>query len=91
MAVSQILKLTEISLDTLANTSRVRILWKSQQTGASRNEYERTAKYWITVNGVKSAYTVPYTLPANSTETILNKTVTIPHREDGTGSIQVQT
>jgi len=91
MAVYQTLSVKEISVDTLANTSRVQILWKSQQTGESHNDNTRTAKYWITVNGEKTEYTVSYTLPAKTTKTILSKTVTVPHKSDGTGTVKVQT
>lgn len=91
MAVYQTLTLKEKSVDTLANTSQVQILWKSQQTGESHNDNTRTAKYWITVNGTKTEYTVSYTLPAKTTKTILNKTVTVPHTSDGTGTVKVQT
>ena len=70
MAVSQTLTLKETKVDVQANTSRVQILWKSQQTGDSHNYNSRTAKYWITVNGKKTAYTVSYTLPEKATETI---------------------
>lgn len=91
MAVSQKLTLKEIGVDTLANTSKVKILWTSTQTGESHNDNTRTAKYWITVNGTKTEYTVSYTLPAKTTKTILSKTITVPHREDGTGTVKVQT
>lgn len=91
MAVYQTLKLTETSVDKLANTSKVKVVWKSQQTGQSHNDNKRTAKYWITANGKKTAYTVDYTLPANTTETILSKTFTIQHEDDGTGSVKVET
>lgn len=91
MAVSQTLTLKETKVDALANTSRVQILWKSQQTGESYNLNSRTAKYWITVNGKKTAYTVSYTLPLQTTQTILDKTITVAHREDGTATVKVET
>lgn len=91
MAVYQTLKLTESSYDSLANTSQVKVVWTSQQTGQSHNDNKKTAKYWITANGVKTEYTVSYTLPANTTKTILSKTFTIPHGEDGSGTVTVET
>lgn len=91
MAVYQTLKLTETGVDNLTNTSKVKVVWKSQQTGESHNDNKRTAKYWITANGVRTEYSVDYTLPANTTETILSKTFTIPHAEDGTGTVKVET
>lgn len=91
MGVYQSLKLTETSYDSLANTSQVKVVWKSQQTGESHNDNKKTAKYWITANGVTTAYTVSYTLPAQTTKTILSKTFTIPRADDGTGSVTVKT
>lgn len=91
MAVYQTLNLTETGCDSLANTSQVKVVWKSQQTGDSHNDNKKTAKYWVSVNGVKTEYSVSYTLPAKTTRTILSKTFTIPHAEDGTGSVTVQT
>lgn len=92
MAVSQSLTLTESSVDTVANTSKVKIVWKSTQTGESYNSTERTAKYWITINGgTKTQYTVTYTLPKGSTKTILSKTITVSHKSDGSGTVKVDT
>lgn len=91
MAVYQTLTLTETSVDTLSNTSQVKVVWKSQQTGESHNDNKKSAKYWVSVNGVKTAYTVDYTLPAKTTKTILSKTFTVSHAEDGTGSVTVET
>ena len=92
MAVSQTLTLTEVagSVSISDNTSKVRILWKSTQSGESYNDYQRTATYWVTINGGEpSILEVGYTLPKNTTVTILDKIVTVPHREDGTGKISV--
>ena len=92
MAVSQSLTLEETIVDTLANTSEVKIVWKSTQTGESYNLVERTANYWITINGgEKKMYSVRYTLPLKKTKTILSTTIVVPHTEDGTGSVQVET
>ena len=94
MAVSQALTVTEIaySSNVAENTSRVRILWTSTQTGDSRNEYTRTAKYYISINGgAETEYSVNYTLPQNTTKTIVDTIITVPHRDDGTGSVSVRT
>ena len=91
MAVYQTLTLKEAKVDTLANASSVQILWKSQQTGESHNLNTRTANYWVTINGTRTQYSVSYTLPAKTTQTILNRTITVPHKDDGTGSIKVET
>ena len=94
MAVSQTLSVTEVagSVSTTANTSKVRILWQSTQTGESWNGYTRTAKYYISINGgAEAEYTVSYTLPLNSTKTIVDRTITVTHNGDGTGTVRVRT
>ena len=92
MAVSQTLTLTESDVSTSANTSKVRILWKSTQTGESWNGYTRTAKYYVSINGgAEAEYLVSYTLPQNSTATIVDTTITVAHKPDGSGSVTVRT
>lgn len=94
MAVSQTLTVTEVSesVNTSANTSQVRILWQSKQTGDSWNGYTRTAKYYVSINGgAETAYSVNYTLPQNSTKTIVDTTITVVHKSDGSGTVRVRT
>ena len=92
MAVSQSLTLTESNVSSSANTSKVRILWQSTQSGESWNGYTRTAKYYVSINGgAETEYLVSYTLPQNSTVTIVDTTITITHKSDGSGSIKVRT
>ena len=92
MAVSQSLSLTESDVNTLNNTSKVRILWKSTQTGESWNGYTKPAKYYVSINGgAETEYSVNYTLPQNATETIVDRTITVTHKSDGTGSVTVRT
>ena len=94
MGVSQSLTLTEVvgSGSIADNTSKVDIVWKSTQSGESWNGYTRTANYWVSINGgPETKYSVSYTLPQNSTKTILSKTITVPHKEDGTGTVKVRT
>lgn len=94
MAVSQILSVTEVSgsVNTTDNTSRVRILWQSTQTGESWNGYTKTATYYVSINGgEETAYSVSYTLPQNSTKTIVDATITVSHKSDGTGTVRVRT
>ena len=92
MAVSQTLTLTESNVVTASNTSKVRILWQSKQTGESWNGYARTAKYYVSINGgAETEYSVSYTLPQDSTKTIVDTTITINHKSDGSGSITVRT
>ena len=94
MAVSQNLSVTEVSgsVNTSANTSKVRILWTSTQTNNSHNNNVKTAKYYVSINGgAETEYSVSYTLPLNSTKTIVDTTITITHRGDGSGSVSVRT
>ncbi len=94
MAVSQTLSVTEVSgsVNASANTSRVRILWKSTQTGESWNGYTRVAKYYVSINGgAEKEYTVSYTLPQNTTNTIVDTTITVAHKADGSGNVIVRT
>ena len=94
MAVSQTLSVTEVSgsVDNAANTSKVRILWQSTQSGDSWNGYTRTARYYVSINGgAETTYNVSYTLPQNSTKTIVDTTITVAHRDDGTGAVKVRT
>lgn len=94
MAVSQTLSVTEVSgsVNNTANTSKVRILWQSTQSGDSWNGYTKTAKYYVSINGgAETAYSVSYTLPQNSTKTIVDTTITVTHNDNGTGSVKVRT
>lgn len=94
MAVSQTLSVTEVSgsVNATANTSKVRILWQSTQTGDSWNGYTRTAKFYISINGgAETEYPVNYTLPQNSTKTIVDTTITVTHKDDGSGTVNVRT
>ena len=93
MSVSQSLTVTEVSgsVNQSANTSKVRILWQSTQTGESWNGYTKTAKYYVSINGgAEKEYSVSYTLPQSTTATILDTTITVTHNGDGTGSIKVR-
>ena len=93
MAVSQSLTLTETSYSTSDNTSSVRIVWKSTQTGESWNGYGVSGDYYVSINGsTETKYHVDSVeLPLNSTVTIVDTTITVPHRDDGTGSVKVRT
>lgn len=92
MAVSQSLSVTQSSQSVSGNYSKVRILWKSTQSGASYNGYTLTGYYWVAKNGgSETKYSVGTTLPKSSTKTIVDKTITVDHRTDGTGSVKVRT
>lgn len=92
MAVSQTLTLTQSSQSISGNSSKVRILWKSTQSGESYNDYTKKAKYYVSINGgAETTYTVSYTLPKGKTKTIVDTTITVPHKADGTGKVKVRT
>lgn len=94
MAVYQSLSVTEVagSQNIGNNTSKVRILWTSTQSGESWNGYTRTAYYYVSINGgAEQAYSVTYTLPQKSTVTIVDTTITVNHKNDGTGVVSVRT
>lgn len=92
MRVSQNLTVTQKSRDFAGNFSKVRIRWTSTQSGSSWNGYNRTAYYYVSVNGgAEKKYSVKYTLPQNTTKTILDTTIVVPHRSDGTASVKVRT
>lgn len=90
-SVVQSLTLTQQSQSIDSNYSVVRILWTSTQDHNSYNNNTRTAKYYVTINGVETEYSVSYTLPKNTTKTILDTTIVVPHNNDGTGAVSVRT
>lgn len=91
MAVQQILTLTQLSQDRVANTSQVRILWKSTQTAGSYNSNQRTAHYWVDTGAGEQEFSVTYRLNRVSTDTILDTTVTVAHDDTGKGTVRVRT
>lgn len=93
MSVNQTLTLEQVSQSVANNTSKVRIKWTSQQTGTSYNDAPGDkAYYYITLNGgTETEYTVAFSLPQNTTKTILDTTITVAHKADGTGSVKVRT
>ena len=92
MAVYQSITLTDLGQDPTTNTSRVRILWQSTQTGGSYNETARSARYTLWVNGAEvKTVTVDYILPMQQTVTIGEETVTVNHNEKGEALVAVTT
>lgn len=92
MAVNQSLTLLQVSQNIAENTSRVRILWQSTQTGASYNDYTRTATWWLRVNGgTWSEHTVTYTLPKNQTANVVDVTLTVQHSQVGDCLVEAKT
>lgn len=91
MAVSQSLTLTQVSQSVSGNTSQARLVWKSTQTGQSWSGYERTAYYYIATNGgSETKYSITYTLPKGTTKTLVDRTFTVSHKADGTGSVKAR-
>ncbi len=92
MAVYQSLSVTQVSQNQEGNSSQVRILWQSVQTGGSYNDTRRTASYTVSCNGQSpESYSVSYTLPMQSTAVILDTTLTVPHDSKGEGVVEVTT
>jgi hypothetical protein len=92
MAVAQSLTLTKYAPSVASNTSKVRILWQSTQAGESWNGYTKTCKYYVSINGgAETEYSVSYTLPKNATATIVDTTIIVTHKTDGSGSVKVRT
>ncbi|MBO5831560.1 MAG: hypothetical protein J6R01_08145 [Alistipes sp.] len=93
MAVSQRLTVSQVSQDKPGNRTKYRILWASTQTGASYNNYKRIATYTVRTNddGTSAAYTVEYTLPKNTTQTVLDIELWVNHRNNGTAAVYVST
>lgn len=92
MAVSQSLNLYQGKQDAVSNSSKLRILWKSSQSGDSRNLNTRTAKYWVRINGgAEEEHSVSYTLPKGKTQTILDVTIDVPHDDTGKCEVSVRT
>lgn len=92
MAVSQSVSLTQTSQSVAENYSLVTFKWTSTQTGESHNDLTKTAYYYVSINGgSEKKYSVTYTLPRGSTKTIVEKSIKVAHKADGTGSIKVRT
>lgn len=92
MAVYQSLSLSQVSQNLEENTSQVRILWQSTQSGSSYNMVEHTAHYWISVNGQpEQQFGVTYHLPGHTAQPIVDTVLTVPHNEKGEATIQVRT
>lgn len=91
MAVYQNLSVTQLEQDIEKNTSRVRILWTSTQTGPSYNMVEDTGHFVLTVNGQEYMEDVRYTLPKQTEQVIVDKVMTVTHDDKGQALVQVQT
>lgn len=92
MAVNQSLTLTVVSQSTEENTSKVRLLWQSVQTGGSYNMTTRTAYYYVSVNGEEETQIpISYVLPYRDTATLADVTITVPHDDSGQGKLSVRT
>ena len=91
MAVYQTLSISLISQDQEKNCSKVHILWKSTQTGASYNMVEATGTYNVYVNGQEYREDVRYVLPKQTEQIILEKELMAYHDSKGEALIEVET
>ena len=91
MGVSQTLSVTKVSQSQSENTSDIRIVWKSTQSGSSYNNNLNTGWYNVTVNGVKTPYSANYKLTANTTVTIVDTIITVDHNSSGACTVKVDT
>lgn len=90
MGVSQSFTVTNVSQDIENNTSDIRIKWTSTQSGSSYNNNLNTA--WITVraNGERVMTLEPtYKLTANTTVTVYDDVITVPHNDAGECYLEV--
>ena len=92
MATTQSLTLTQVSQSPQNNTSKVRILWTTTQTGASYNNYSKEVYYWVSVNGgAETKYSVISSLPYQTTKTVVDTTIDVNHDEHGDCTVKVRT
>lgn len=92
MAVNQSLLLELIDQDPAGNHSRVRVFWQSVQNNGSYNLYERTAYFYVSVNGgQETRFPVIYTLPKNAAGVIADQVITVPHDDAGRATLTVRT
>lgn len=88
MAVLQNISLSITGQSIENNTSTVRILWQSSQTGSSGSSESCSGRCYISVNhGPEQEYAVTCALLPKSTVTVLDTRVTVSH--DLTGSCLV--
>lgn len=92
MAIYQSLTLTQVSQNIQQNSSQVRLLWQSTQTGNSYNMIAHEAKYWVSVNGQpEEENIVSYYLPQNTAHPIVDCEITVPHNDKGEATVTVRT
>jgi hypothetical protein len=92
MAVSQTINFTELSVDPITNTSKVRIRWESTQSGESYSDNSIRADFYISINGgAETRHSHGTTLPQNATKYVTTEIITVAHRDDGSGTVSVRT
>lgn len=91
MGVSQSFTVTKVSQDVNSNTSVIRIKWKSTQSGSSYNNVLNTCSVKVYANDVKVGDTiyVNYKLTANTTVTIYEGDIEVPHNDAGECTVKV--
>ena len=92
MAVYQNLSVTQLGQNGEENTSVIKILWQSTQTGLSYNAIADTGRYTVIVNGQEQVTReVTFVLPQNTTETIVSAEEVISHNDKGEAEVTVKT
>lgn len=92
MAVYQNLSVTQLGQNGEENTSVIKILWQSTQTGPSYNAIADTGRYTVIVNGQEQVTReVTFVLPPNTTETIVSAEEVIFHNDKGEAEVTVKT
>ncbi len=92
MAVYQNLSVTQLGQNGEENSSVIKILWQSTQTGPSYNAIADVGRYTVTVNGQEQfTREVTFVLPQNTTETIVSAEEVIFHNDKGEAEVTVRT
>lgn len=84
MAVTQTRTISLVSQSIASNNSVIKVYWDTVQSGGSFNNELRTASIVIQANGqtVTTLY-CDYKLTANTKVVVCDKSVTVPHDEEG--------
>lgn len=91
MPITQSLTVTQVAQSVANNTSTIRILWTTTQSGAAYNNYAQTGYYYVSVNGgTETKYTVSTYFPKQSTKTIVDTTLVVKHNSNGECTVNVR-
>lgn len=90
MAVSQEYYVEQVSQSIANNSSVIRIMWLSTQSGGSYNNNANTAWVNVRANGtLVRTFSPTYKLTANTTVTVIDTTLTVPHDAEGKCEVSV--